>query len=58
MGRDVILGLALAFIGVLAYLTFRVLLEEGFDILVGMSLVILALLGFGVIGALTQRDDR
>ena len=57
MARDVVLGVALAFIGLFAYLTLRVLIEEGLDVLVVTSLVILALLGFGVLGALTSGGD-
>jgi hypothetical protein len=58
MVRDAVLAVALVFVAVLGYLTLRVLLSEGFDVLVGMSLLVLALLGFGVLGALTSRDDR
>jgi hypothetical protein len=58
MVRDVVLAVALVFVGAFAYLTLRVLITEGFDILVGVSLLVLALLGFGVLGALTSRDDR
>ena len=58
MARDAILALSLAFIGLLAFLTVRVAVTQGIDILVVVSLVVLALLGFGVLGALTSRDDR
>jgi hypothetical protein len=58
MVRDAVLAVALVFVAGLAYLTLRVLVSEGFDILVGASLLVLALLGFGVLGALTSRDDR
>ena len=51
--RNLVLGATLALIGLLAFLTLSVLVEEGFDVLVGVSLVILALLFFGVLGALT-----
>ena len=57
MARDAILAVALVFIGGLAFLTLRVAVTEGVDILVVVSLVVLALLGFGVLGALTSRDD-
>ena len=52
MTRTVVLGVALAFIALLAFLTLYVLLSSGPDVLVAASLVVLALLGFGVIGAL------
>jgi hypothetical protein len=45
---------ALAMIGLLTFLTLSVLVREGVDILVLTSLLILALLGFGVLGALTN----
>ena len=45
---------ALALIGLLTFLTFSVLVREGIDVLVLVSLVILALFGFGVLGALSN----
>ena len=45
---------ALAMIGLLTFLTLSVLVREGVDILVLTSLLILALLGFGVLGALNN----
>jgi hypothetical protein len=59
MARDVVLLIALLAIGGLAFLTVKVLIEDGIDVLVVVSFVILALLGFGVLGALTSPpDDR
>ena len=59
MSRTVVLGVALAFIAVLAFLTLYVLIWTGPDLLVVLSLVILALFAVGVIGALaTPPDDR
>jgi hypothetical protein len=59
MSRTIVLGLALAFIALLAFLTLYVLIWTGPDVLVVVSLVILALVAFGVIGALaTPPDDR
>jgi hypothetical protein len=58
MVRDAVLAVAVVFVAMLAYLTLRVLVSEGFDVLVGASLLVLALLGFGVLGALTSRDGR
>ena len=58
MARTLVLAAALGIIGLLGYLTVRVLLEQGIDILVVLSLLILALLGFGVIGALTTPPDE
>jgi len=55
--RTGVLLAALALIGLLTFLTLDVLLREGVDILVLTSLLILALLGFGVLGALTNPPD-
>jgi hypothetical protein len=59
MSRTIVLGVALAFIAVLGFLTLFVLFSSGPDVLVIMSFVILGLFAFGVIGALaTPPDDR
>jgi hypothetical protein len=55
--RTIALVGALALIGLLAFLTLSVLVREGIDFLVIVSLLILALLGFGVLGALTSPPD-
>ena len=49
---------ALVMIGLLTFLTLSVLVREGVDILVLTSLFILALLGFGVLGALNNPPPR
>jgi hypothetical protein len=54
MARTLVLVASLAIIGLLAFLTASVAIREGFDILVLVSLIVLALLGFGVLGALTS----
>ena len=53
MGRTAALGGSLMLILLLAALTIQVAVAEGIDILVVVSLIVLALLGFGVLGALT-----
>ena len=58
MVRNLVLASALLLIGLLAYLTIRVAVTEGIDILVLVSLFVLALLGFGVLGALTTPPDE
>lgn len=58
MGRTFALVGSLAIIGLLAFLTISVAINEGIDILVVTSIVILAVLGFGVIGALTAPPDE
>ena len=55
MARTLVLVASIAIIGLLAFLTVKVAVEEGIDILVVLSLVVLALLGFGVLGALSSR---
>ncbi len=57
MARNVVLGLVLAFVAVFAFLTVAVLVTQGFDVLVGLSLILLLLLGFGALGALTAPDE-
>ena len=56
--RNAVLVAALALIGTLAYLTLSVAVEHGVDVLVVVSLIILAMLGFGVLGALTTPPDE
>jgi hypothetical protein len=54
MGRTLALVGSLAIICLLAFLTISVALERGIDVLVVLSVIILALLGFGILGALTS----
>ena len=59
MSRSVVLGVALMFLAVLGFLTLFVLFSSGPDVLVVVSLVVLGLFAFGVIGALaTPPDER
>jgi hypothetical protein len=51
--RTLILVLALGFIAVLGFLTMYVLFASGPDVLVVVSLIVLGLFAFGVIGALS-----
>jgi hypothetical protein len=50
--RTVILVLALGFNAILAFLTLFVLFASGPDVLVVLSLIVLGMFAFGVIGAL------
>lgn len=52
MARTLALLGSLGIISLLAFLTLAVAIEEGVDILVIVSVIVLALLGFGVLGAL------
>jgi hypothetical protein len=53
MGRTLALLGSLVIICLLAFLTISVAVERGIDVLVVLSGIILALLGIGVLGALT-----
>jgi hypothetical protein len=57
--RSAILLAAIAFVGVLGFLTLYVLFSSGPDVLVVLSAVVLVIVGSGVIGALASPpDDR
>jgi len=53
MARTIVLLGSLAIIYLLAFLTISVAVREGIDILVVVSVIVLAVLGVGVLGALT-----
>ena len=57
MARAFVLTASLAIILLLAFLTISVAVREGIDVLVVVSLIVLALLGFGVLGALTTPPE-
>jgi hypothetical protein len=52
-----ILTVVLAFILLFAGLTISVVVREGLDILTVVSIVILGMFGFGVVGALRQPPE-
>jgi hypothetical protein len=54
MARTFVLAASLAIICLLAFLTISVAVRDGIDVLVVVSVFILALLGFGVLGALSS----
>ncbi len=54
MLRNFVLAASLGLIGLLLFLTLSVMLREGVTFLVVVSVGILAVLGFGVIGALAS----
>ena len=56
--RQGVTALAFALIMFLAFLTVRVAISDGITILVVISLIVLAILGFGVIGALGSSEDE
>jgi hypothetical protein len=49
---------AFAFVGALGFGTVYVLLTEGPDILTLASVIVVALLGFGIFGALTEPPNE
>ena len=53
-GRTLALAAVLGLIGLLTFLTISAMVQDGPDVLTVVSLLILALFGFGVVGALTQ----
>jgi hypothetical protein len=53
-----VLAIALVFVGVFAFLTFYVILRTGPDLLTVLSVLVLAVLGFGIRGALQQPPNR
>jgi hypothetical protein len=57
-GRRLALGSALALIAVLTFLTVVLMVQDGVNARTVLSLLILALIGFGVVGALTQPPDE
>jgi hypothetical protein len=52
MRRLLVLGVALVFIAGFAFLTFSAIVEQGFTLASLLSILILALLGIGIVGAL------
>jgi hypothetical protein len=57
-GRTAALAAALGLTALLTFLTVEVAVKDGFDVLTGVSIVILALFAIGVVGALTQPPDE
>jgi hypothetical protein len=56
--RNLVLSAAVVLIAALAFLTVLGAVNNGVNGLVILSLIILAVLGFGVIGALTEKRDE
>ena len=50
--RTLILGVAVLFVAALLALTIHALIQGGPDILTVLSILVLALFGFGIVGAL------
>ncbi len=56
--RTFVLALALVFTAMLGFLTLFVLFTSGLDVLVAISLLVLGLFMFGILGALTHPPER
>lgn len=57
-GRRLALTAALTLIAVLTFLTVALMVQDGVDARTVVSLLVLALIGFGVLGALNQPPDE
>jgi hypothetical protein len=57
VARQVVAVLALALIGFLFVMTVRVMVNQGVDFVVVLSLIVLVILGVGVVGALWSASD-
>lgn len=55
--RTVVLVLALAMIGLLAYGTLSDAASNGVSILTVLSVIVLAMFAFGIVGALREPED-
>ena len=56
--RTILLGVVLVFVVVMGGLTIEVAIDEGVDILTVLSLLVLALFGFGIVGALMHPPEE
>jgi len=56
--RLVVTLVALVFVCGFGFMTLYVLLRSGPDLLTGVSLIVLALMAFGILGALTEPPDK
>jgi hypothetical protein len=58
LARQIVLGIVLLFVVGLGGLTIQVAMDEGVSVLTVLSLLVLALFGFGVVGALRHPPDE
>jgi hypothetical protein len=58
LARQGILAVVLVAIVGLAYLTLKAVVDGGFDVLTVLSLLVLALFGFGIVGALLHPPEE
>ncbi len=58
MGRAFVYILTLLFVGLFAFLTVSVLLKDGVTVVVVAALVVLVLVIFGALGAMSGHNER
>ena len=56
--RVVVTLVALIFVCGFGFMTLYVMLRSGPDLLTGVSLIVLALMAFGILGALTEPPNK
>jgi hypothetical protein len=56
--RSVVTVVALLFVCAFGFMTIYVMLRSGPDLLTGVSLIVLALMAFGILGALTEPPNK
>jgi hypothetical protein len=56
--RSAVTAVALLFVCGFGFMTVYVMLRNGPDLLTGLSLIVLALMAFGILGALTEPPDK
>jgi hypothetical protein len=56
--RVVVTLIALVFVCGFGFMTLYVMLRSGPDLLTGVSLIVLALMAFGILGALTEPPNK
>jgi hypothetical protein len=57
VARTIVLGVVLLFVAGMGALTIEAVMDQGFDLLTGLSILVLALFGFGVVGALRHPPE-
>jgi hypothetical protein len=55
--RTIVLGVVLLFLVGMGGLTVEAVVDQGLDLLTGLSILVLALFGFGVVGALLHPPE-
>ncbi|MDX6648103.1 MAG: hypothetical protein QOJ97_54 [Solirubrobacteraceae bacterium] len=55
--RTIVLGVVLLFVVGMGGLTVEAVIDQGLDLLTGLSILVLALFGFGVVGALLHPPE-